>query len=264
MGIQFTTFLPEELADGIMIAARLFLSLTFASTAVASTVAAQGSGNGFLFQRPRGSIAIRAGYARASARSDLFSFTANQLTLDRGDFSGPTVGADLALRLGSRTDVVFATSYAGTSKPSEFRSFVDEDDNAIQQTTTFQRVPLTVNVRAYLTPRGRAVGDFAWMPARLAPYAGIGAGGMWYRFRQTGDFVDFEDNDVFTATLASSGWTPAAQAMAGVEYSVGPRLALAAQATYLWAKGRPSADFSGFDRIDLSGLSTTVGLSVRF
>jgi len=247
-----------------MIAVRLFLASTLAITTISSKLPAQRSGRDFLFGEPKGSLVLRGGYALAAASGDLFSFTANEMTLNRRDFSSPAGDIDVAIRLAPRTDLVFAASYAGMRKGSEFRDFVDQSDNPIEQTTTFQRVPLTLSVREYLMSRGRAVGSFAWIPARFAPYVGAGAGAMWYSFRQNGDFVDFDTNDVFTGTLESSGWAPAATATAGVEYTVTPRLALTVHGNYLWGKARPGGDFSGFDRIDLSGLSTTVGFLARF
>lgn len=246
-----------------MIATRLVLGLAIATTTASSTLAAQRSGRGFLFVEPKGSVAVRGGYTHATANSDLFSFTAAQLTLDRADFSGPVVDVDIAVRLAARTDMVLAASYAGMNKGSEFRDLVDQSDNPILQTTTFQRVPLTVGVREYLTSRGRAIGSFAWIPARFAPYVGAGGGMMWYNFRQSGDFVDFNTNEIFNATLESSGWTPTATASAGAVFTVSPGLALSVHGNYLWAKGKPSSDFSGFNRIDLSGLSATAGLLVR-
>ena len=247
-----------------MIGTRLVLHLAIATTAVSSALSAQNSGNGFLFGEPKGSIVVRGGYALATANSDLFSFTARQLTLSRRDFSSPVVDMDLAVGLAPRTDVVLAASYAGVNKGSEFRDFVDQSNNPIQQTTTFQRVPVTVGVREYLMSRGRTVGTFAWIPARFAPYVGVGAGMTWYRFRQQGDLVDFNTNGVFTAMLESTGWTPSATGNVGAEYTVSPRVALTAQGNYLLARGNPNGDFSGFNRIDLSGVSATAGLLVRF
>jgi hypothetical protein len=233
-------------------------------TLFSAAAAAQSSGNGFLFGRPSGSLVVRAGYAAANAKSDVFSFTSEQLTLDRRDFSSPSIDVDMGFALGRRTDLVLSGGYAGMSKKSEFRDFVDQNNAPIEQSTEFQRVPLTVNLRRYLTSPGRSIGSFAWIPAKFAPYLGVGAGAIWYRFRQTGDFIDFTTNDVFPATLSSASWAPAARALAGGEYTLSPRLALTAQASYLWANGRMSSDFSGFNRIDLSGLSTSVGLAARF
>src|SRR6266536_4228432 len=95
---------------------RLVLHLAIATTAVSSAVSAQSSGNGFLFGEPKGSIVFRGGYALANANSDLFSFTARQLTLSRRDFSSPVLETDLAVRLAPQADVVLTASYAGVSR----------------------------------------------------------------------------------------------------------------------------------------------------
>ena len=229
-----------------------------------SLATAQSSGDGFLFGKPSVTFAVTAGYAGANAKSDIFAFTSRQLTLNRRDFSGPSVDLDLGVALGGRTDLVFSAGYSGMNRKSEFRDFVDQNNAPIEQATMFQRVPVTVSLRQYLTSRGRSIGNFAWIPAKFVPYMGVGAGAVWYRFNQSGDFVDFTSNDVFSATLSSSGWAPAARAFAGAEYSLNPRLALVAQAKYLWSNGRLASDFSGFNHIDLSGVSSSIGLAARF
>jgi hypothetical protein len=47
---------------------------------------AQHQGAGFLFREPIGSFALRAGYARPNASSDIYSFYTDQLTLSKGSF----------------------------------------------------------------------------------------------------------------------------------------------------------------------------------
>ncbi|HEY9225779.1 MAG TPA: hypothetical protein VIP11_03980 [Gemmatimonadaceae bacterium] len=223
-----------------------------------------GTGNGFLIGTPKGSVTLRGGWALASAHSDVFSFTTDNLTLDRGDFSSPTAGVDFAFRVGGHTDLQFSTSVTGTRKRSEFRHFIDNEDKPIEQRTSFFRVPMTVSVKQYLTNRGRSIGRLAWIPSRMAPYVGVGGGAMWYDFKQAGDFVDFEDFGVFNAVLESKGWAPTAHAFIGNEISISPRFAVVTEARYGWSKATLGADFSDFDRIDLSGFSTTAGIAVRF
>ncbi len=227
---------------------------------------AQGGGRGFLFNDPRTSLTFRTGWAFANAGSDLFAFTTDQLTLNRSDFNALSLGVDWATRVLPRTSVVLSFSYANASKLSEFRNFVDNNQLPIEQTTSFKRVPVTIGIRQYLVPVGRSVGRYAWIPSRLAPYVGAGAGFMYYRFHQEGDWIDFQSPtmDVFPAQFDSEGWTGTAHLLAGLDYSLGPRLALTAEARYLWSKAPLSRDFSGFQRLDLSGLATTAGLTVRF
>jgi opacity protein-like surface antigen len=187
------------------------------------------------------------------------------LTLGRDAFNTPTLGAELSYRLAPRLDLVFGGAYAGTSRDSEFRDWVDQDDLPIEQTTSFRRMPLTVSLKTYITPPGRKVGNIAWIPARYAAYLGAGGGTIWYRFSQRGDFVDIDspDYEIFTDSFDSSGWTPTGHLLAGIDYSLTPRLALNTEGRYTWAKTDLSGDFVGFDPIDLSGLSVTLGLSIR-
>lgn len=244
-----------------------FAALTVAAAALLplASLGAQASGNGFLFREPRVHVTLRTGFAGATARGELFDFTTDTLTLGRGDFGALALAADVAIgRPGSRLDVVMGAGYAASSAPSEFRNWVDNEDRPITQVTTFRRVPLTASLRAYLLPRGRAVGSFAWLPSRIAPYVGAGAGAMWYRFEQKGDFVDYETLDVFTDAFETSGWGPMAQAMAGADFALGARAAITADARYVYAKAGVGGDFAGFDDIDLSGISTTVGITFRF
>ena len=242
---------------------QLALSAAMLLVGGATSSFAQSSGDGYLFHRPDVTLSVRGGYSRADARSDVFDEVTSNLTLDRGDFSGLSVGGDLAVPIASRVDLVLAGGYSRSSHKSEFRDFVDNNDLPIEQTTTFERIPITANLRINLSEPGRSIGSLAWIPNRVVPYVGAGVGAMRYRFRQQGDFVDFNTNGVFNSTVESSGWAFVGQAMAGVDYNFTSKLGLSLDARYLHANGEPGAAFKGYDRIDLSGLTATVGLSVR-
>lgn len=236
--------------------------LLVASVAVAPAVQAQ-SGDGFLFGTPDATLTLRAGWSHANAKGDLFDETTSRLTLDKSDFSGPMVGAELAVRMAPRLDLTVDGSWTGRTKNSAYRTLIDNNNMPIEQTTEFIRVPLTLNVKYYLTDRGRSIGRFAYIPSAVTPWLGAGGGLEWYRFRQIGDFVNYTTMDVFNARVESSGWAGAAQAMAGADFTLTPRIALTADARYVLAHAQPSGDFVGFsDPIDLSGLS--VGLSFTF
>ena len=251
---------PVLAATSSLLLGALFLL----GTSIPRSARAQGAGEGFLFQRPVGSITVRGGYAHASASSDLFDFVTSTLTLGRGDFSSPTGQVDLAIHVAPRLDLDLGAGIARSSSSSEYRKLIDQNNQPIEQTTSFLRVPLTADVRLYLTPQGREIGRFAWVPSRFAPYVGIGGGMIGYEFRQSGDFVDPSTNNVFNSDLKTSGWTPVAQGVAGLDYTLSPRFALTGEAKYLMARAHPNEGFSSFDRIDLSGFTTTLGLKLRF
>jgi opacity protein-like surface antigen len=233
--------------------------------ALVAAVPAHGQtyGDGFLFHQPYARLSLRGGYAVARAGSDVFDFTTENLTLKKSDFSGLSLGAAFDLTITSRVALTVDAGYSRSSKGSEFRKLIDNNNLPIQQRTTFERVPLTVNVKYYLSSPGQSIGTAAWIPAKVTPWIGAGAGTMYYRFKQEGDFVDFKTNNVFLSTFDSKAWAPAMQGMAGADFTITPALALTGEARYLWAKADLGRDFGGFDKIDLSGLSASIGLSIR-
>ena len=224
---------------------------------------AQSAGRGYLFHAPEARFTIRGGYAIATAGSDIFEFAVKELTLKKSDFNGLSIGADLAIPLSPRWDVGLDVGYSRASRGSSFRNYIDNKNAEIEQTTTFERVPVTLNARYYLTPTGRSVGKLAWIPTHIVPWIGAGGGFMYYRFAQRGDFVDFTTLDVFPADFSSDNWTGAIQGLGGFDISLTPMLAITTEARYIWARGNLQRDFNGFNKIDLSGATATVGLTVR-
>jgi len=222
----------------------------------------------FLFGQPSGSVAFRAGYNFARASSELHDFTRQYLTVDKSDFNGIAVAGDLSFWLGSRAEGVLTIGYHGSSADSEFRGFL-EDGLPIEQETTTRQLAAVLGGRLYPLPRGRAIGTLAWLPARVSPFLGAGAGIVFHWFRQEGDFVDTLDCDdtgcpIFTSKLESDGWAPVVYAAGGAEIALTSKLALVAEGRYSWAKGELEDDFDGFEDLDLSGLVTTIGLQLRF
>lgn len=238
----------------------VFAALSLAAMAPAE---AQRTGDGYLFHKPSARISIRGGYAQAMAGSDIFDQVVTDLTLNKRDFNGLTFAGELGFPITSRLDISFDAGVSSSNARSEFRKFVDNKKLPIEQTTTFMRVPLTANLRYYLKETGRSIGKLAWIPSHIVPWVGAGGGATWYRFRQEGDFIDFATTNVFADELASAAWAPTVQGMAGVDVSLSPSFAITGDARYLWAKGTLERDFRGFDRIDLSGVSVTLGITYR-
>ena len=225
---------------------------------------AQGGGKGFLFGAPNWSLTLFGGLAVPSASSDVFQQATKNLTLSRGDFNAPALGAELQFPVTPQFELSVGVSYATSNKKSEFRDWVDNNNRPIEQFTGLQRVPVTASVKYYLSAPGRSVGRLAWIPAKFAPFIGVGGGTMWYRYTQNGDFIDFATKNVFSDTFKSTGWAGSAHLLAGFDYSLSPRYALTTEARYTRASNDMGSDFSGFNRIDLSGVATTVGVRIRF
>ena len=224
------------------------------------------TGDGYYFRRPTISLSIRGGVDRPTAAGDIWTFTTTNLTLNKGDFLAPGYQVDLGVRFNNRTEVVFASGLSLKSAGSEFRKFVDNKDQPIEQTTRLRRVPVTMGVRYALTPPEERLGRLAWVPARLTPWVGGGAGFMNYTFSQIGDFVDFQTLNVFKQEYAASGWTPMGYANVGLDVKLSTRIWLTGDIRYSAARApldTPGSKFVGFRNIDLSGTAATMGFTVR-
>jgi hypothetical protein len=237
------------------------LLVTLFAAAIPQIAAAQ---DGYLFRQPVGSLSLRLGAAAPVANDDLFKFFSEQLTLDKGSFRTTAFAADIGVRVTSRLDIVIGTAHDRSSNDSEFREWEDTNDQPIEQTTDFQRTPVSLSAKLYLTDRGRRVAKHAWIPQSLVPYATVGAGMTWYTVEQNGDFVDFETLEVFTRHFESQGHGTTFHAGGGAEWWLHPHVALTGDARYSFGSAKLRGDFRDFDNIDLGGMQITTGVSVRF
>jgi len=235
-----------------------------ATLLVANGARAQTTGDGFLFRSPQGSFRIWTGYDRALANSPIFRFVTDTFTLSKSSFGAYAIGGEFDVRVARRLELVLSGGWAGSKSGSEYRNWTDNANQPIRQTTSLERVPLTASLKWYLTSPGQAIGHFAWVPTRVAPFVGVGGGLMWYRFQQYGDFIDYADSSIANDTFSSDRWTGELHAFAGVDVALGPRYVVSGRAQYSWAKSELGGDFVGSNSVDLSGLSVTVGFGVRF
>ena len=156
------------------------------------------------------------------------------------------------------------TTLSGDDTEERVRRLCAKAQQPIQQSTEFQRLPVTGSIKAYLAKPGRSIGHFAWIPSRYAPFVGGGGGIMWYRFRQAGDFIDFATFKVFPDTFNSDGWAPTLNGFVGTDVSLNPRFAVTIEGRYEWAHKDLSPDFARFQPIDLSGFALTAGFVIRY
>lgn len=218
----------------------------------------------FLFGRPHGTIGVRGAWVFASANSDLFDFVQRHLTVDKKDFNGPLIGIDGSVIINPRIDVAFGAEFSQARKESEYRDYVDNRLLPINQETTLKERNIFASVRFSLVPRGRSVSRLAWIPRGLTPYVGAGAGALWYKFEQNGDFVDFVDLSVFKDYFSSSGYTPSAHVFGGTDLQLYRILFLTVEGRYVWANAKLGKDFVDFDPIDLAGFRLSTGIQLLF
>ena len=173
-------------------------------------------------------------------------------------------GGRLGVSLTPRIDVIAGLDLARSETTSEYRNFVDNQLLPITQTTARKETSFVGTVRLNLLPSGRRISRYAWIPRTFTPYVGIGGGALKYEFEQHGSFVDFATLKVFNDTFDSTGWTPSAHALAGVDLRVYRRVYLSFEGRYTWSTATLGADFVDFDPIKLAGARLGGGLRLAF
>jgi hypothetical protein len=233
-------------------------------TLLAATPIAVEAQADFMFGHPKAQVTLRAGPMLHRAGGDLFGFFTSELTLERSDFLAPTIGGEAAIFVHPRIDVAVGVAVSNVESGSEFREWVDQDDQPIEQTTRLRVIPATASFRYYPMERGREISELAWLPARATPYVGAGGGMAWYRLEQVGDFVDSEDLGIFPAVMESRGHAAIGHALAGLDLWFTPRIGMNFEGRYTIGSAEPGRDFQGYDTIDLSGLQLALGVAYRW
>lgn len=220
---------------------------------------------GFLFGRPGNAVGVRFNWHRARADSEVHSFLTEFLTLEPRDFDALGVAFDLGFAVTPRLDLRVGLDYVKTpTATSEYREFVGSDGLPIAQETTLAQTDFNASVAFALIQRGRAIGQYAWIPNAVVPYVGVGAGMQRYGLDVIGEFVDQYDLTLEPAHLQSNGWAPSVHLFGGADIRLLQRLYLTAEARYVRASAEPSDNFESLDDLDLSGMRVTAGIRFLF
>ena len=173
-------------------------------------------------------------------------------------FSGPNLGGEVLFGLGDWIELGAGIGYyQSKDRLSYYTDYVDEDGTEIEQRTQMRIVPLSVTVRAF--PIGRTT--------PVQPYVGGGVNFYRWRYKESGEFVDFSDPSfpTFTDQFVDSGTATGATILGGVRIPVGRTLNVGGE--FRWQGGSadlsPELNFPG-DKLDLSGVSLAATVHVRF
>ncbi len=133
--------------------------------------------------------------SRSGGRSDdVLVNNLNFLKFNIKDFTNVTVGGEWLVGLGDRFDAGLGLGIYSKSVPSVYADLVKEDFSEIQQNLKLRVVPFTATVR--FLPLGRE--------AAIQPYFGAGVGVLRWRYSESDEFVD-SDNNIFRESFIGSG-----------------------------------------------------------
>jgi len=229
---------------------RAILSLTLLAGLTAAATPARASG-----------LDLRLGAFFPSADSNLFLDDSDLYFVSKSDWTGFTGGAEYNIVLTKNVELGFHVDGYSRTVDTSYRDYVWDDGGEIQQSLRFDVVPFGISLR--LVPTSRR--------AKVAPYIAAGPDFFYWKYEEYGDFVDFGDPDrpVISDYFTSDGVTFGAHVAGGLRFALSRDFALVFEGRYQFAKTDMGGDFGTGDpsdplRIDLGGVSVTVGVHVRF
>lgn len=227
----------------------------------------------FLFGRPRMSFGLRGLWHRARAGSDFYDFVNEELFVPRSpdddhnnpdhghlNFDAPGISLDFGYGVNPRLDVRIGVDYAMSLNESELRNYIGSDGLPYTQVTRLSQTDFRTELAFALAPRGRAIGQYTWVPSRVVPYVGAGLSFVRHDLSQQGEFVD--EIGYFEDTFTSKGWGTGVHVFGGVDIRMTRHAFINLEARHVEASPGLGDDFAGFDPLDLGGLRISAG--VRF
>jgi hypothetical protein len=216
-------------------------------------------------QPPANAMQLRFGAYFPAGGGEFWDETEDVFTLDSDDFRSFIFGISYVRSLTNRVELGFNLDFYSKTVRSSYRDFVDDRGREILHETRLELTPLTVdgryllNGRYRLRPGGRRV---------LKPvyYVGGGLGALFWRYEETGDFIDFttDPSEIFPARFVEDGTAFEVHALAGLELPLGRPASFLLEGRLSAASTSLAGDFAGLGDIELGGASVYLGFAFRF
>ena len=187
-------------------------------------------------------------------QNGIFLSTRNRTRgIDLGEFNRVTVGGEWLFALTANVEGGLGIGFYQRAVPTLYTDLVNRNGTDIEQTLKLRIVPFAATVR--LVPFGN--------DKPIQPYIGAGVGVYRWRYSETGQFVDFQNN-VFTGNFIGSGAATGPTILGGVRVPIGSA-GIGFEIRHQSAQGALPADqgFAG-TKIDLGGYNYLFTMNFRF
>ena len=182
------------------------------------------------------------------------AFLCEPLLFDVGDFGGFTIGGEYLIGVGKYIEAGVGTGFYQRNVDSIYEFVTRPDGTEIEQDLKLRIVPLTATLK--FVPTGR--------DAAFQPYIGAGIAALFWKYSETGEFVDPDDSSIFRDSFSADGTEVAPIIFGGVRAPVSASMMLGGEVRWQNADAElPIEDFLG-DRIDLGGFTFQANLTWRF
>jgi hypothetical protein len=236
---------------------RLFPAAFVIAATVASASSALAQDHGFSvsvgYFAPTGSDNRVPGDVLNADRCIDVSFQCEPLLFNTGDLGGASISGEYIMGLGRYFEAGVGIGYYQRTAPSVYSQLTYPDGSEITQDIKLRIIPVTGIVR--FIPTGRR--------AAIQPYIGVGIAALRWHYSETGDFVDVNDNSIFSARYVDDGTQVSPVYVGGLRAPLGRNLLLGGEVRVQNADAPLNSDFVG-DRLDLGGTTYQATLTWKF
>lgn len=179
----------------------------------------------------------------------------DSLLFETKDFNGARFGAEWLVALTDYIEVGADIGYYQGTAPSIYRNLENADGTEIEQELKLRQVPMSATFR--FLPIGRT--------GAVQPYIGAGIGVINWRYSETGEFVDF-NNDIFRESFTAKGNAVTPVILGGVRLPVADTWLIGGEFRWQRGEGDTGGIDAGFlgDKIDLGGWATSFTVHFKF
>ena len=179
----------------------------------------------------------------------------SSLAFDVDDFNGVLFDGEWLIGISDYLEAGVGLGYYQRTVPSVYRDFQNANGTEIEQDLKLRVAPFSATVR--FLPVGR--------DATVQPYVGVGLGVNWWRYTETGEFVDFNDDSIFRARYEADGTALGPVILAGLRAPIADVWDVGGEIRWQRAEGDidPETELLG-SKIDLGGVSASFKVHLRF
>lgn len=194
---------------------------------------------------------LKLGLMQPTLDSDLWEINMENLAFNKQDMLDILYGVEAEFYLGRLFSVFIEGSTYQKSVSSLYRDWEHEDGTPINQSFSLRITSLEAGFKIYPLGRGK----------RFFPYLGAGTGVYAWRYVQWGEFIIFPDLNIQEGYAETNTYTFGFNARVGMGFKFNQAFGIFIEAKYHWLKGQLSGFFEGFEKLDLSGFTTSLGFT---
>ena len=200
-----------------------------------------------------GYFALKGDDARGD--NDVLFVNQDSLLFETKDFNGASFGAEWLVAVTDYIEVGAGISFYQKTVPSIYRSLQNADGSEIEQELKLRQIPISATFR--FLPLGRN--------GAFQPYIGAGIAAINWRYSETGDFVDF-NNDIFRDSFSADGTATGPVILGGIRFPLADVWTIGGEVRWHRAEGDTGGIDAGFlgDKIDLGGWTSNFAVHYRF